>query len=207
MTRKVSQTNKQEVHVKVHIGDKHKKKRRKRVRRSGSGGGGGGGNGSASGYAFTPVLLQSGDAPHISRENPLVNMVKELADRVTDLHKPNFATPHVNESAHISPSARIVPDPLETPRNVETARGGNGVTPIAGLTPLFAVRNVNSTASSSTGGGGGGGGGGNARSSRNIPTVEQMRKDLLGTGHFKNISLLRTKKADEIRELWNKHFS
>jgi len=197
MTRKVSQTNKQEVHVKVHIGDKHKKKRRKRVRRSGSGGGGG--NGSASGYAFTPVLLQSGDAPHISRENPLVNMVKELADRVTDLHKPNFATPHVNESAHISPSTRIVPDPLETPRNVETARGGNGVTPIAGLTPLFAVRNVNSTASSSTGGG--------ARSSRNIPTVEQMRKDLLGTGHFKNISLLRTKKADEIKELWNKHFS
>jgi hypothetical protein len=194
MTRKVSQTNKQEVHVKVHIGDKHKKKRRKRVRRSGSGGGGG--NGSASGYAFTPVLLQSGDAPHISRENPLVNMVKELADRVTDLHKPNFATPHVNESAHISPSARIVPDPLETPRNVETARGGNGVTPITGLSPLFA--SPSGGARSSTAGG--------VSSSRKNPTKEQMMQDLVRTGQFK-ISHLRAKKADEIKELWNKHFS
>jgi len=89
MTRKISQSNKQEVHVKVHVGDTHKKRKRRRRRGAGSGGGGASSNmpaGSASGYSFTPVLLQSGDAPHLQQPNPLLSAVKELTDNIKATH-------------------------------------------------------------------------------------------------------------------------
>ena len=66
MVKKIvnKQNVKQSVNVKVHIGDKYKKKRnKKRVRRGGSGGGGS--SSSPNLIPFTPVYIQSGNAPHL----------------------------------------------------------------------------------------------------------------------------------------------
>ena len=134
MVKKIvnKQNVKQSVNVKVHIGDKYKKKRnKKRVRRGGSGGGGS--SSSPNLIPFTPVYIQSGNAPH--------------------LEIPTIHTPAIPAPVPASVSAPVLASVPSTPRtSIVASRLRNVVdnvretTPMArhGLIPTFGGNNSDS---------------------------------------------------------------
>jgi len=134
MVKKIvnKQNVKQSVNVKVHIGDKYKKKRnKKRVRRGGSGGGGS--SSSPNLIPFTPVYIQSGNAPH--------------------LEIPTIHTPAIPAPVPASVSAPVLASVPSTPRtSIVASRLRNVVdnvrenTPMArhGVIPTFGGNNSDS---------------------------------------------------------------
>jgi len=134
MVKKIvnKQNVKQSVNVKVHIGDKYKKKRnKKRVRRGGSGGGAS--SSSPNLIPFTPVYIQSGNAPH--------------------LEIPTIHTPAIPAPVPASVSAPVLTSVPSTPRtSVVASRLRNVVdnvrenTPMArhGVIPTFGGNNSDS---------------------------------------------------------------
>jgi len=133
MVKKIvnKQNVKQSVNVKVHIGDKYKKKRnKKRVRRGGSGGGS---SSSPNLIPFTPVYIQSGNAPH--------------------LEIPTIHTPAIPAPVPASVSAPVLASVPSTPRtSIVASRLRNVVdnvrenTPMArhGVIPTFGGNNSDS---------------------------------------------------------------
>ena len=123
MVKKIvnKQNVKQSVNVKVHIGDKYKKKRnKKRIRRGGIGGGGGGGSSTSSSpnlIPFTPVYIQSGNAPH--------------------LEIPTIHTPAIPAPVPASVSAPVLASVPSTPRtSIVASRLRNVVDNVRETTPM-----------------------------------------------------------------------
>ena len=117
MVKKIvnKQNVKQSVNVKVHIGDKYKKKRnKKRVRRGGSGGGS---SSSPNLIPFTPVYIQSGNAPH--------------------LEIPTIHTPAIPAPVPASVSAPVLVSVPSTPRtSIVASRLRNAVDNVRETTPM-----------------------------------------------------------------------
>ena len=118
MVKKIvnKQNVKQSVNVKVHIGDEYKKKRnKKRVRRGGSGGGGS--SSSPNLIPFTPVYIQSGNAPH--------------------LEIPTIHTPAIPAPVPASVSAPVLASVPSTPRtSIVASRLRNVVDNVRENTPM-----------------------------------------------------------------------
>lgn len=98
MVKKIKQKTsvKQNVNVRVHVGDTHRKKRRRRQKKSGGGG--------AEGYpyppihAFTPVYIQSGNPPE---SNPLLSAIQDLNNNVMRIHQENISNPLVKQVENV----------------------------------------------------------------------------------------------------------
>ena len=86
------QNVKQEVHVKVHIGDHKKHKRRKNIKRHAAPQQGSN-NIPPQTHAFTPVYIQSGEAPHLQPQaNPLVEAIKGIHEHINSIKVPSQET-------------------------------------------------------------------------------------------------------------------
>ena len=90
MVRKtVDKSIKQIVNVKVHVGEHKRKavKRKKRVPKGRSGGGVGADFQNAYAQSFNPVYIQSGEPPHLEKQNPLLDAISNLTNNIKIKHE------------------------------------------------------------------------------------------------------------------------
>ena len=97
------QNVKQEVHVKVHIGDHKKHKRRRNVKRHAAPQQGSN-NIPPQTHAFTPVYIQSGEAPHLQPQaNPLVEAIKGIHEHIAHFTGENPLVRHHSQHKEQTP--------------------------------------------------------------------------------------------------------
>ena len=137
MVKKVDKSHrqnvKQEVNVKVHVSDHHKKpRRRKAVKKHGGSGEGHSQGGYPQTHAFTPVYIQSGEAPHLQQQdNPLLAAIKGIHAQIDSIKNERIAPvatlghrDYMEYFNGVNPLAKSLP-PSKTPVRSDILTGEN----------------------------------------------------------------------------------